>query len=69
MGTLPEPIELHITFDQQTGNVQVTGPLPNKLLCYGMLELAKDVIREFKGQAAPELMIARVIPPNGQPHA
>ena len=66
---MAEPIELHITFDQQTGNVQVTGPLPNKILCYGMLDMAKDVIREFKGQAAPELTIARMIPPNGQPGA
>jgi hypothetical protein len=30
------------------GNLDVTGPLNEKLLCYGMLELAKEIIGNYK---------------------
>jgi len=29
---------------------EVTGPLNNKLVCYGMLELARDLIKDYKPQ-------------------
>lgn len=29
------------------GQVQVSGPIDNRMLCYGLLEMAKDVVREF----------------------
>ena len=38
-------IELKITLDQETG-VQVAGPIQDKILSYGMLEFAKDAIRD-----------------------
>jgi len=41
---------LTITFDQMTGQVNVTGPVENGLVCYGMLECAKDAIRNFAAQ-------------------
>lgn len=28
--------------------VRVAGPVQDKMLCYGMLEMAKDAVREFK---------------------
>lgn len=40
-------IELKLIFDPNTGQVQVAGPIDNKLLCYGILERAKDAIRDF----------------------
>jgi hypothetical protein len=40
-------VQLVITFDQLSGAVNVTGPMQNALLCYGMLETAKDVIRQY----------------------
>jgi hypothetical protein len=40
-------IELHITWDETTGSVNVHGPIHNKGLCYMMLECAKDAIREY----------------------
>jgi hypothetical protein len=43
---MAEPIELRITLDQQTGVIGVSGPITNKLLCYGMLAVAHDVIRD-----------------------
>lgn len=30
------------------GQILVNGPLPDKLLCYGMLEQARDVVKDFK---------------------
>jgi hypothetical protein len=44
-------IELHITYDEATGNVNVNGPVHNKGLCYLMLECAKDAIRDHCDQA------------------
>ena len=38
--------ELHITWDETTGQVNVNGPVHNKGLCYMMLECAKDAIRD-----------------------
>lgn len=41
----PSPIiELRIQFDQSNGNVNVHGPLQNRMLCYGMLEMAREII-------------------------
>jgi hypothetical protein len=40
-------VQLVITFDQMTGALNVNGPIQNALLCYGMLETAKDVIRQL----------------------
>jgi hypothetical protein len=42
MGT----ITLTIVMDE-TGNIQVNGPLTNKVLCYGLLELAKESVSEW----------------------
>jgi hypothetical protein len=38
------------------GRCQVTGPIANKGVCYGMLELARDAIYEYKPD---ELTIAQ----------
>jgi hypothetical protein len=43
-------IELHITWDEATGNVNVNGPVHNKGLCYMMLECAKDAVRSHCDQ-------------------
>ena len=29
------------------GKIEVTGPLDNKLLCYGLLEVARQPVQEF----------------------
>ena len=33
---------------RQDGNVDVQGPIANKVLCYGLLERAKDAIRTYE---------------------
>jgi len=43
------------------GNVTVAGPLVDKTFCYGMLERAKDAIREFDPSKQPSV----IIPVNG----
>lgn len=40
-------IQLVITFDQATGQINVNGPLDNAVLCFGMMEAAKDSIRKY----------------------
>jgi hypothetical protein len=39
-------IEMHITYDEATGNVNVNGPVHNKGLCYLMLECARDAVKD-----------------------
>jgi len=45
-------LTLTITFDQMSGAVNVQGPVENGIICYGMLEAAKDAIRNFAAQRA-----------------
>jgi hypothetical protein len=44
---------------------QVTGPIDNKLLCYGLLECARDAIKDFNDQRAQKSAIlpARPVDP------
>lgn len=52
-------IRLVIEVDD-AGKMSLQGPLENKVVCYGILESAKDVIRAFQAQAQPEQR--RVVP-------
>ena len=58
-GSTPGQVQLVITFDQITGRVEVNGPVQNLILCYGMLEAAKDSIRSWVARQAGE---QRIIP-------
>lgn len=41
--------EIKIVITLRTdGSLNVNGPLVSKLLCYGMLEQARDVVRNFE---------------------
>lgn len=40
------PIQLVITLDETTGAFNVGGPIDNKLICYGLLGMARDAIDE-----------------------
>lgn len=50
---------LTITMNDQ-GGLSVTGPIENKLLCYGLLEAARDVICSHKATqiTAPPIGLA-----------
>lgn len=55
-------IVLTITFDQMTGAMNVQGPVENGLVCYGILEAAKDAIRNLAAQRAAN---QRILPATG----
>lgn len=38
---------LTITYDQSNGAVSVNGPINNRGLCYLMLEMARDSIKDY----------------------
>jgi hypothetical protein len=50
-------VELKITVDD-AGNINVNGPIANKMLCYGMLEMAKDAIKKFSEKQSPIVQVA-----------
>jgi len=37
-------VTLTISLDQQTGAVQVNGPLHDRVLCYGLLGIAHEIL-------------------------
>jgi hypothetical protein len=43
---------------EDDGRVNVNGPLENKLLCYGLLEVAKETIVIFQQQMAKKVQPA-----------
>jgi hypothetical protein len=47
-------ITLTLELETESGHLKVTGPLQMKTLCYGMLETAKDQVREFHERAKKE---------------
>lgn len=61
-----QPVAQLIISVMPNGSVNVTGPIQDKLRCYGMLECARDAIQAFKQQEGQTLVKARHIPNNGQ---
>jgi hypothetical protein len=56
-------MQLVITFHEENGQVDVSGPIGNKMLSYGMLEMARDAIKKFsEDQAKSAIVPARMIP-------
>jgi hypothetical protein len=54
--------ELVIKMDRQ-GNVSVSGPIENRMLCYSMMEMARDAIYEYAQANKGDRRI--VVPPSG----
>jgi len=50
-------LELHITYDETNGNVNVNGPINNKGICYLMLECARDAVKDHTDQAQRMLAV------------
>ena len=53
-----QPIAQLIISLHSNGSITVSGPIENKILCYGLLEVAKDVIRDHVPAAAGGLITA-----------
>jgi hypothetical protein len=52
-------IQIVITFDPSTGQVNLQGPLENPIMLYGVLESAKDVYRQYLAKQTAD---QRIIP-------
>lgn len=57
-------VTLVITMDQLTGQVNVTGPIQNTILCMGMIEMAKHALHKFADEQAKG---NRIIPVSAMP--
>jgi hypothetical protein len=55
-------VRIVIDFDQASGNVNLNAPLSDKVLCLGLLEMAKSIVVAFKGEGR------RVIPVGATPN-
>jgi hypothetical protein len=53
-------VQMLITFDTETKQVAVDGPTHELILCYGMLERAKDALRNLanKKTEEPKIVVA-----------
>ena len=57
-GEMPDAVvAILITLDKN-GVVNVNGPLVDKVLCYGLLERAKDIVRIYKATEEKKLIHA-----------
>jgi hypothetical protein len=56
-----EETKITITLDKD-GKVHVNGPLTNKILCFGLLEAAKEAVRNFSLEKARILAPVTVLP-------
>ena len=53
--------QLVITMNAK-GGVNVDGPLQNKVLCYGLLEIARQLIQEYKKPEGPKVAVVGSMP-------
>lgn len=51
-------IQLSIQYDEKTGRIDLTGPIKNKILCYGLLGLAHDTLASFTPEKEKLIKIA-----------
>ena len=49
----PAPFTMTIVM-QSNGSVNLTAPFQNKILCYGLLEIARDIVRDYQNAAVAE---------------
>jgi len=56
-GESPVVLKLEITWDQLTGSVNVSGPIANKVVAFGMMEAAKGAIERYHEAQKNSLVI------------
>jgi hypothetical protein len=44
------------------GSININGPIADKVLCYGMLEAAKDAVREYVAASRSRIIPAKTLP-------
>ena len=55
-------VNMQLIIDIANGQVRVSGPIHDKVLCYGLLEAAKDAIRDFRPDAHPLTLLRMDLP-------
>lgn len=64
---MEQPIKLTIEM-LPGGRLNVSGPIENKILCFGLLETAKDIIRDHVAKEASKIVVPKLsvpFPSNG----
>jgi hypothetical protein len=57
-----EKVILTITLNEDS-TVNVTGPIRDRLLCYGLLEEARQIIHEYGKKAESRVVPVTLVPP------
>ena len=57
-GSTPDTAKLVISFDPSTGQVNVSGPIQDRIFCFGIIELAKQAINAHAEQQAKQILVA-----------
>lgn len=55
-------LKFMIELDQRTGQMQISGPIDDKMLCYAILESAKDAVREHHAERERKMKGGLVMP-------
>jgi hypothetical protein len=55
-------IEFVIQLNPETGQIQVRGPLTDRMLCYGMLAMAQEIIAKQAAEVKPGPASTLVVP-------
>ena len=53
-------VKLTITFTDR-GTVALEGPLQDKIFCFGLLEMAKEAVRNYGTKDEPRVLIPEVV--------
>ena len=61
-GSTAETARLIISVDPKTGEVNINGPIQDRIFCFGILELAKQAINAHADQQAKRILVAQPIP-------
>lgn len=62
-GLMGLPEGLKLTIKVVNGQVMVDGPVGDKLICYALLEAAKDAVRDFVASQQKRIVPATEMPP------
>jgi hypothetical protein len=57
-----EEIEIRITLNPVTGQLQLSGQLNNRMQAYGMLEMAKEILLKRSLDIAPQQKPGIIVP-------
>ena len=62
MNPTAEEVVMSIVYTPATDQLRVSGPLGNRVLCYGMLGAARDVVAAGSTVSKTPLLIPRFVP-------